>query len=148
MTLKKLGSTMDLGESLTNHYVVDLITACVTPNNVPGSPRRNLEATAKDSRIPFVRREFSSLLCGSDKVTIIDVDRPRVSLAGEAREQSCRRWTIGKFLNDSGIFVEKVCCKKTNRHYCLDPGQDAHPSKRGVTSLRDTCCVSHKKRRL
>ena len=38
--------------------------------------------------------------------------KPRISLVGADCEQSCRRWTIGNFADDSGVFVIKdECCK-------------------------------------
>ena len=52
------------------------------------------------------------LLCSSERVTVIDVNKPRISLVGADCEQSCRRWTIGNFADDSGVFVIKdECCK-------------------------------------
>ena len=56
VTFKKLGVTMDLGESTTGHHEIDLIPDCVDPisdgmalENAPGSVRRHRGATAKDS---------------------------------------------------------------------------------------------------
>ena len=37
VTLNKLGVTMDLGESSTGHYVIDLISDCETLTFAPGS---------------------------------------------------------------------------------------------------------------
>ena len=56
--------------------------------------------------------EFSNLLCGSERVIVIDVNKPRISLVGADCEQSCHPWTNGNFADDSGVFVIKVkCCK-------------------------------------
>ena len=35
------------------------------------------------------------------------MNKPRISLVGADCEQSCRRWTIGNFADDSGVFVIK-----------------------------------------
>ena len=119
VTFNKLGVTMDLGESETGHYVNNLIPDCVDPipdgmtlANALGSVMRNLGATAKDSGTLAENMEFSTLICGSEKVTIIDVDKPRVSLAGVDSEKSYRRWTIANFVSDSGVFVVKDECRK------------------------------------
>ena len=40
-----------------------------------------------------------------EKVAVIDVRKPRVSLVGVDCEKSCRRWTIGNFVSDENIFV-------------------------------------------
>ena len=97
VTFKKLGVTMDLGESTTGHHEIDLIPDCVDPisdgmalENAPGSVRRHRGATAKDSGTPAENREFLNLLCGSEKVTIIDVDKPRFFWWGADCETSCR----------------------------------------------------------
>ena len=40
------------------------------------------------------------------------MNKPRISLVGADCEQSCRRWTIGNFLDDSGVLLIKdECCK-------------------------------------
>ena len=69
--------------------MTDLIPDCVDPisddmelENSSGSVRSHRGATAKDSRIHGENMEFSILICGSEKLTIIDVDKPRVSLVG------------------------------------------------------------------
>ena len=70
------------------------------------------EEPVKDAKIPIKNNEFSNLLCGSEKVTITDVNKPRISLVGADCEQPCRRWTVGNFADDSGVFVMKdECCK-------------------------------------
>ena len=70
--------------------------------------------------------EFSNLICGSQKVTIIDVDKPRVSLVEVDCEKYCRRWTIIKekcdefqghlmYLTQSEESLIKKSCSKTWR---------------------------------
>ena len=99
-------------EPETGHYVINLIPDCVDPisdgmalENAPGSVRRHRGATAKDSGTLAENREFSNMICGSEKVTIIVVDKPRVSLVGVDCEKSCRRWIFGNFVSDNGAFV-------------------------------------------
>ena len=62
----------------------------------------------KDSETTVETRE----ICGSEKVTTIDVDKPSVSLVGVDCEKSCRRWTVGNFLSDNGVMVVKDECHK------------------------------------
>ena len=98
MTFNKLGVTMNLGESSTGH-LIDLISDCET------SVIKHSEEPVED---PGILIENS----GSERVTVIDVNKPRISLVGADCEQSCRRWTIGYFADDSGVFVTKdECCK-------------------------------------
>ena len=59
--------------------------------------------------------EFSNLICGSEKVTIIDADKPRVSLVEVDCEKHCRRWIIGNFVSDNGVFVVKDECHKNQQ---------------------------------
>ena len=77
-----------------------------------GSVRRPRDASVKDSETTVETKEFSSLICGSEKVTIIDVDNPRVSQVGVDCEKSCRRWTLGNFVSDNSVFVVKDECQK------------------------------------
>ena len=77
--------------------------------------RRLRGASVKDSGTSAETREFSNLMCGSERVTIIDVDKPRVSLVGADCEKFCRRWTIGNFVSDNGVFVVKDENHKTQR---------------------------------
>ena len=107
MTFNKLGVTMNLGESSTAHHVIDLISDCETLTIAPGS-----EEPVEDSGNLIENHEFSNLLCGSESVTVIDFNRPRIFLVGADCEQSRRRWTIGNFADDSGVFVMRdECCK-------------------------------------
>ena len=119
MTFNKLGVTLDLEESATGHYVIDLIPGCAdlisddtARENVHGPVRHLRGASVKDSEASAETGELSNLICGSEKVTIIDVDKPRVSLVKVDCEKSCRRWTIGNFLRDDGVFVVKDECHK------------------------------------
>ena len=109
-TFNKLGVTMNLGESSTGHYVVDLISDCETLTLAPASVIKHSEESVQDPGIITENSEFSNLLCGSQRVTVIDVNKPRISLMGAVFEQSCRRWTIGSFADDSGVFVIKNEC--------------------------------------
>ena len=96
---------MNLGESSTGHCFIDLISDCGTLTLATGSVIKHSEESVQDP-------DFSNLLCGSERVTVIDVNKPRISLVGADCEQSCRRWTIGYFADDSGVFVKKdECCK-------------------------------------
>ena len=83
--------------------------------NAHSSVRRLRGASVKDSGTSAETREFSNLMCGSERVTIIDVDKPRVSLVGADCEKFCRRWTIGNFVSDNGVFVVKDENHKTQR---------------------------------
>ena len=107
VTFNELGVTMNLGEPSTGHYVIDLISDCETLTIAPGSLIRHSEESVQEPGINVENSEFSNLLCGSERVTVIDVDKPRISLAGADCEQSCRRWTIGNFADDSGVFRDK-----------------------------------------
>ena len=40
----------------------------------------------------------------------IDVNKHRISLVGANCDQSCRRWTIDNFADDSGV-VKDECCR-------------------------------------
>ena len=89
VTFNKLGVTLDLRESATVHHVIDLILGCAdlisydaARENSHGAVRRLRGASVKDSETSAETREFSNLICGSEKVTVIDVDKPRVSLVG------------------------------------------------------------------
>ena len=112
VTLNKLDVTMNLGESSTGHYVIDLISDCETLTIAPGFVIKHSEESVQAPEINIENSEFSNLLCGSERVTVTDVNKPRISLVRADCEQSCRRWTIGNFADDSGVFVIKdECCK-------------------------------------
>ena len=64
--------------------------------NVHGPLRRSRGASVKDSETSAETMEFSNLICGSEKVTIIDVDKPRVSLV---------EWGIVRNLAADGLLV-------------------------------------------
>ena len=99
---------MNLGQSSTGHYVIDLISDCETLTIALGSVIKHSEELVEDSGILIEKNEFSNLLCGSERVTVIGVNKPRDSLVGA----DCGRWTIGNFADDSGVFVMKdECCK-------------------------------------
>ena len=103
---------MNLGKSSTGHYVIDLISDCETLTTAPGFVIKHSEESVQAPGINIENSEFSNLLCGSERVTVIDVNKPRISLVGADCEQSCRRWTLGNFADDSGVFVIKdECCK-------------------------------------
>ena len=89
MTFNKLGVTMNLGESSTGHYVIDLISDCETPTIAPGSVIKHSEESVQKPGINVENSEFSNLLCGSERVTVIDVNKPRISLVGADCEPSC-----------------------------------------------------------
>ena len=89
MTFNKLGVTLDLEEPATGHYVIDLIPGFAdlpsddtARENVHGPVRRFWGGSAKDFETSAETMGFSNLICGSEKVTITDVDKPRVSLVG------------------------------------------------------------------
>ena len=112
MTFNKLGVTVNLGESSTGRYVIDLISDCETLTIAPGSVIKHSEESLQEPGINIENSEFSNLLCGSERVTVIDLNNPRISLVGAHCEQSCRRWTSGNIADDSGLFVTKdECCK-------------------------------------
>ena len=121
VTFNKLGVTMNLGESSTGHYVIDLISDCETLTIAPGSVIKHSEESVQDPGINIENSEFSNLLCGSERVTVIDVNKPRISLVGADCEQSCRRWTIGNLADDSGVFVIKDECCKNQQTILLGP---------------------------
>ena len=78
-----------------------------TRENASGSGKRSRNESGKDSEDTVDNSEFSNLICGSEKVTVIDVSKPRVSLVGVDCEKSCRQRTVGKFVSDNSIFVVK-----------------------------------------
>ena len=142
VTFNKLGVTLNLEESATGHHVIDLILGCTdlisddtARKNVRGPVRRLRGASVKDSYTSAETRKFSNLICDSEKVTIIDVDKPRVSLDGVGCEKFCRRWTVGNFVSDNGFFVVKD--ERHNRCYCPCPGLVAQSLRKPVMSLRD-----------
>ena len=100
VTFNKLGVTLNLEESATGHCVIDLISGCAesttdesTRENASGSGKHSRYESAKDSEDAVDNSEFSNLICGYEKVTVIDVSKPRVSLEEVDCEKSCRRWT-------------------------------------------------------
>ena len=120
VTFNKLSVTMNLGESSTSHHVIDLISDCETLTIAPGSVTKHSEEPVEDPGILIENNEFSNLLCGSVRVTVIDVNKPRISLVEADCEQSCRRWTMSNFADDSGVSVTKnECCKNQQT---LPPG--------------------------
>ena len=132
MTFNKLGVTLDLGESATGRNVIDLI-----PDRADRfSVRRLRGASVKDSGTSAETVELSNLICGSEKVTIIDVDKPRASLVEVHCEKSCRRWTSGNFASDNGVFVVKDECHKSQQMFPC-PGLVAQSMRKHVMSLRD-----------
>ena len=113
----KLGVTVNLEESATGHCVIDLIQGCadlIADDSARGktssSVRRSRNESVKYSETTVETREFSNLTCGSKKVTIIDVEKPRVSLVEVDCKKSCRRWTIGNVVSDNSVFVVKDEC--------------------------------------
>ena len=82
VTFNKLGVTMNLGESSTSHYVIDLISDCETLTIAPGSVIKHSEESVQDPGINKENSEFSNLLCGSKRVTVTEVNKPRISLVG------------------------------------------------------------------
>ena len=132
VTFKKLGVTMNLGESSTGHYVTGLISDCETLTIAPGSVIKHSEEPVQDPGILIENREFSNLLCGLERVTVVDVNKHRVSLMGADCGQSCRRWTIGNFADDSGVFVVKNQCCKNQQTLLPGPWY-------GRTIIEDSC---------
>ena len=89
VTFNKLGVTLNLEESATGHSVIDLVSGRAgsitdesTLENASGSGKRSRNESGKDSEDTAETREFSNLICGSEKVTVIDVSKPRVSPVG------------------------------------------------------------------
>ena len=111
--LQRMGAVLDLGKGQVTfnklgHYFIDLISDCETMTIAPGSVIKHSEESLQDPGINIENSEFSNLLCGSERVTVIDVNKPRISLVvGADCDQSCRRWTIGNFADGSGVFVIK-----------------------------------------
>ena len=84
--------------------------------NAGGSGKRSWNEFGKDSENAVDNSEFSNLICGSKKVTVIDVSKPRVSWVRVDCEKSSRRWTIGNFVSDNSICVVKdECCKNQQK---------------------------------
>ena len=85
VTFSKLGVTVNLKQSAAGHGVIDLISGCAdsttdesTRKNAGGSGSRN--ESGKDSEDTDDSSQFLDLICGSEKVTVIDASKPRVSL--------------------------------------------------------------------
>ena len=51
-----------------------------------GSGKRSRNESGKDSEDAIDNSEFSNLICGSEKVTVIDVSKPRVIGGSGLRE--------------------------------------------------------------
>ena len=107
----KLGVTLNLEESATSDNVIDLMSGCAdsitdetTPGNAGGPGKRSRNESVKVSEDAVDNSEFSNLICGSTKMTVIDVSKPRVSLMGVDCEKSCRQWTIGNFVSVNSNF--------------------------------------------
>ena len=66
---------------------------------------KHSEESVQEPGINMENSEFSNLLCGSERGTVIEMNKPRISLVRADCEQSCRRWTIGNFADDNGVFV-------------------------------------------
>ena len=62
VTFNKLGVTMNLGESSTGHYVIDLISDCETPTIAPASVIRHSEESVQDPGIVTV---ISRICCAA-----------------------------------------------------------------------------------
>ena len=108
-------------ESAAGHYVIGLIQGCAdliaddsARGKTSGSVRRSRNESVKDSETTVETREFPNLICASEKVTVIDVSKPRVPLVWVDCEKSCRRWTVGNFVSNS-IFVVKDECHKNQQ---------------------------------
>ena len=91
--------------------MIDRISGCADSTtdeskreNASGSGKRSRNESGKYSDA-IENSEFSILVCCSEKVTVIDVSKPRVTLVVVECEKSCRRWTIGKFVSDNSIFL-------------------------------------------
>ena len=78
---------MNLGESSTGHYVIELISDCETLTIAPGSVIKHSEESVQAPGINIENSEFSNLLCGSKRVTFIVVTEPQISLVGADCEQ-------------------------------------------------------------
>ena len=101
MTFNKFGVTLHLEESATDNYVIDLIPGCVdlisddtTRENVYGLVRRLQDESVKDSGTSAEFREFSILIFGPEKVTIIDVDKLRIPFV---------RWIVRNLVVDGPL---------------------------------------------
>ena len=88
-TFSNLGVALNLEESATGDYVIDLISARAastteetTRQNAGGSGKRSRNGSGKDSEDAVDNSEFSSCICGSEKLTFINVIKPRVSFVG------------------------------------------------------------------
>ena len=72
VTFNKLGVTLDLWESATGHFAIDLIPGCAdllvddsARGKTSGSVRRLRDACVKDSETAVETSEFLNLICGS-----------------------------------------------------------------------------------
>ena len=80
VTFSKLGVTLNLEESATGRTVIDLISGCAdsttdesTRENAGVSGQRSRNESVKVSEDAVDDSEFLNLICGSEKVTVIDV---------------------------------------------------------------------------
>ena len=122
VTFGKLGVTLNLEESATGRIVIDLISVCADSTNdetmrenAGGSGKRSRTESVKVSEDAVDNREFSNLICGSEKVTVIDVSKQRATLVGVDCEKSCRQRTIENSVCDNSIFVAKGECRKNQQ---------------------------------
>ena len=86
--LQRMGAVLDLeqGQVTFNKLdVIDLISGCAdlttdesTRENARGSGKHSRNESGKDSEDEVDNSEFSNLICGSEKVTVIAVSKPRV----------------------------------------------------------------------
>ena len=153
VTFNELGVTLNLEESATGHFVIDLISGCADSitdetkgENAGGSGKCSRNASVEVSEDAVDNSEFSNLICGSEKVTVTDVGKRRASLVGVDCEKSCRRWTTENVVSDNSIFVtkeefRKISTKETRL------GLVAQSLRENLMSLKVTCCISHSLKR-
>ena len=74
VTFTELGVTLNLEESATGHYVIDLMSGCAdsitdetTPGNAGGPGKRSRNESVKVSEDAVDNSEFSNLICGSER---------------------------------------------------------------------------------
>ena len=76
-------------------------------------PSRN--ESGRDSEDTVDNSEFSNLIFGSEKATVIDASKPRVSLVGVDCEKSRRRWTVGNFCVTTAFLWSRMSVAKINK---------------------------------
>ena len=64
---------MGLGESSTKHYVINLIHDCMALSSVSDSPSPKSEMIVTDLQTAAETHAFSSLICGTEKVKVMEV---------------------------------------------------------------------------